>query len=139
MNLKIKTKRLFILSAIMLAFFMFFSPVLAVDDDSYGLNKTINSNPDLKSAFQVDEINESGGAENFIATKTGRVIGQVLSFLGVIFLILMIVGGIQWMTAAGNQERVAKAKQLITSAIIGLVIVFSAYAITAFIGTILIS
>ncbi|MCF7820682.1 MAG: pilin [Candidatus Pacebacteria bacterium] len=139
MKVKFLKQPLFVLSALLVAVFIFSSPVLATTSNNYGLDDTVNSNPDLKSAFQVDEINEAGGAENFIATKTGRVIGQVLSFLGVIFLILMIVGGIQWMTAGGNQEKVAKAKQLITSAIIGLVIVFSAYAVTAFIGTILIS
>jgi hypothetical protein len=42
-----------------------------------------------------------------------------------------------WMTAGGNTEQVGKAKNLITSAIIGLVIVFASYALTSFIGDIL--
>jgi len=121
---------LFILATI------FVAPVLASSD--YGLNDTVKVG-NLKDAFQVEEIESSGGAENFIATKTGRIIGQVLSFLGVIFLILMIAGGISWMTAGGNQEKVGKAKKIIISAIIGLVIVFSAYAVTAFVGTMLTS
>ena len=36
------------------------------------------------------------------------------------------------MTARGNQEQITKAKELMTSAIIGLVIVIAAYAITYF-------
>jgi len=51
----------------------------------------------------------------------------------------MITGGISWMMAGGNQEKVGKAKKIIISAIIGLVIVFSAYAVTAFVGTMLTS
>jgi hypothetical protein len=38
------------------------------------------------------------------------------------------------MTAQGNEEQVGKAKNLITAAVIGLIIVVSAYAITAYIG-----
>ena len=60
----------------------------------------------------------------------GSIIQVALSFLGVIFLILMIYGGFLWMTAKGNEEQVTKAKNLITAAIIGLIIVISAYAIS---------
>ena len=62
-----------------------------------------------------------------------RIIAIILSILGVIFLGLTIYGGIVWMTAQGNQEKVSKAKELITEAIIGLIIVIAAYAITYFV------
>lgn len=70
-----------------------------------------------------------------IPTTAGKVIGAGLSFIGVLFFILMLYGGIIWMTAQGNEQQVSKAKDLITAAIIGIIIVLSAYAITAFIGT----
>jgi len=73
-------------------------------------------------------------AELFITTELGRIIGVALSFVGVIFLILIIFGGFTWMMAGGNEDKVKKAKNLIGSAVIGLVIIFAAYAITAFIG-----
>ncbi len=38
------------------------------------------------------------------------------------------------MTAQGNEQQIEKAKNLIISAIIGIVVVMSAYAITAYIG-----
>ncbi len=72
---------------------------------------------------------ETDGAET-IDSKIGFVVQAILSFLGVIFLILMIYGGYLWMAARGNDEQVAKAKKLITAAVIGLVIVISAYAIS---------
>lgn len=62
-----------------------------------------------------------------------RIIEIILSILGVIFLGLTIYGGIVWMTAQGNEEKVSKAKELITEAIIGLIIVIAAYAITYFV------
>ncbi|MDI3496162.1 MAG: Type secretion system pilin [Patescibacteria group bacterium] len=72
--------------------------------------------------------------DNFLQTKAGQIIGTVLSFVGVLFLVLMIYAGILWMTAQGNETQVAKAKNLLMNGIIGLIIVFSAYAITSFIG-----
>ena len=61
------------------------------------------------------------------------VINTLLSFLGVIFLILMIYGGFLWMTARGNEEQVTKSKNLIIAAVIGLIIVLASYAISFFV------
>ncbi len=61
------------------------------------------------------------------------IIKTILSLLGVIFLCLMVYGGSMWMTASGKEERVNKAKDLIQAAIIGLIIVVSAYAISIFV------
>lgn len=60
----------------------------------------------------------------------GSVIKIILSFLGVFFLILMIYGGYIWMMARGNDQEVQKAKNIIINALIGLVVILSAYAIT---------
>lgn len=68
-----------------------------------------------------------------IETRISQLINIVLSVLGVLFLILIIYGGVIWMTAAGNEEKAKKAKELITEAVIGLIIVLAAYAITFFV------
>ena len=49
----------------------------------------------------------------------------------------MIYGGFVWMTARGNTQAVDTAKDLIYSAVIGLIIVLAAYAITTFVGSLL--
>jgi hypothetical protein len=67
------------------------------------------------------------------AALAASVISALLSLVGVIFFILFIYGGFIWMTAAGNDESVGKAKKIITSAIIGLAIVSLAYVISFFI------
>jgi len=107
-----------------------------------------DNTPSLKCAFQVsdsshddplDTVAGGGGYEIVNSAKTGTetiiatIITAALSFLGVIFLILMIYGGFMWMTASGNDEQVKKSVQLITAAIIGLIIVVSAYAISFFV------
>ncbi|MBI4811909.1 hypothetical protein HY798_00435, partial [Candidatus Falkowbacteria bacterium] len=44
-----------------------------------------------------------------IPTVSGQVIGAGLAFIGILFFILMIYGGILWMTAQGNEQQVTKA------------------------------
>jgi cytochrome bd-type quinol oxidase subunit 2 len=56
------------------------------------------------------------------------------AFFGILFFFLMLTAGIRWMTAQGNQDQVKKSQELIRSAVVGLVIVSAAYAITAYIG-----
>lgn len=68
-----------------------------------------------------------------IPTIVGNIVGTGLSLVGVTFFILTLYGGFLWMTAHGNDETVKKALKIITSAIIGLIIVMASYAITTFI------
>lgn len=65
-----------------------------------------------------------------IQGMAGSVIGFLLSFLGVVFLILVMYAGWLWMTAGGDDKKVGKAKTLVTQAVIGFVVILSAYAIT---------
>ncbi len=64
---------------------------------------------------------------------TAIIITSVLSIMGLLFLILAIYAGYSWMTARGNEEAVEKAKNTLTNAIIGIVIVLSAYAVSSFV------
>jgi hypothetical protein len=63
----------------------------------------------------------------------GRIIFGILTAMGVIFLILMVYAGFRWMTAGGNEETIKKAQALISRAVIGFIIVLSAYSITWFV------
>jgi cbb3-type cytochrome oxidase subunit 3 len=97
----------------------------------YGLDVT-TSIGNVGAALSVSDVGNSAGT--FLSQRTGQIIGAILSFIGVIFLVLIIYAGILWMTASGNDQQVDKAKKLIIAAIIGLIIILAAYAITAFIG-----
>jgi hypothetical protein len=72
-----------------------------------------------------------------LATVAGRVVNIFLSLLGIIFVCLVIYGGFLWMTAAGNEDQVEKAKKIISQSVIGLVIILSAWAIYTFIISVL--
>jgi len=95
-------------------------------DTLKGLDQSIEGVPAYKDPV-IDN--------NFIQNQVGEIISLVLSFVGVLFFILVIYAGILWMTSQGNDQQVTKAKDLLTSAIIGLIITLAAYAITSFIGT----
>jgi hypothetical protein len=78
------------------------------------------------------------GANTDVLPFFSKAISLGLSFLGVIFLLLLIYGGYLWMTDQGNEEQVAKAKKIIQTAIIGLIIVVSSYALSWFILNVLV-
>lgn len=59
----------------------------------------------------------------------GRILGVVLSFTGAIFLAIVMYGGVQWMTAGGNEEQVTDARKRVVQAVIGLGISVGAYVI----------
>lgn len=75
-----------------------------------------------------------GGTAPDIGTFIGsNIIVPALSLVGVIFLVLVIYGGFLWMTAGGTEAQVKKAKDIITAAVIGVVLIAAAYAITNFV------
>jgi hypothetical protein len=66
-----------------------------------------------------------------LATFIGNIAGAALTIAGALFLFLVVYGGILIMSAAGNQSQVDKGKKIITWAIIGALVIGSAYFITA--------
>jgi hypothetical protein len=62
-----------------------------------------------------------------------NVVNVLLGFLGILAIIIILWGGFRWLTSGGNEEKVGEAKKIITAGIIGLVIIFTAYAIAAFV------
>lgn len=52
--------------------------------------------------------------------------------MGVLLLVYLIFAGFLWMTSSGD-EGVKKAKSMIQNAIIGLIIIVSAFAISNFV------
>ncbi len=62
-----------------------------------------------------------------------NIIKVALSLIGIIMVILMLYGGFLWMTAGGNEEQIGKAKKVLINAVIGLIIILSAYSIVLFV------
>jgi len=64
-----------------------------------------------------------------LETALPAIFDIVIVASGIIFVILFLVGGIQYLFSAGNEEATGKAKKLLVDAIIGLIIVLAAWAI----------
>ncbi len=95
--------------------------------------------PDLRDAWVKSKIAatkagyETTGDVNNVNSLIAIIIRTALSLLGVIFLALLVYGGYLWMTDKGNEDQVKRARNLISAAVIGLIIVLSAYAISIFV------
>ena len=68
-----------------------------------------------------------------VRETAARIINVALSFLGIIAVVIVLLGGFKYMVSGGNEEKTAEAKNLIVSGIIGLAIILSAWAITSFV------
>lgn len=68
-----------------------------------------------------------------IRSTAARIINVALGFLGIIAVVIVLIGGFQYMISGGNETKTAEARQLIFAGIIGLAIILSAWAITSFV------
>lgn len=101
---------------------------------AYGLPAMALAQIDL-SNLGLNEFSQNtnlGTNVELIAT-IARIINILLGFLGVVAVILVLLGGFKWMTAAGNEDKISEAKKLMGAGVVGLVIILAAYAIAAFV------
>lgn len=68
-----------------------------------------------------------------VRQTAAQIINVALGFLGIIAVVIVLLGGFKYMIAGGNEEKTSEAKKLIVSGIIGLAIILSAWAITSFV------
>lgn len=68
------------------------------------------------------------------AVMVAIIIQMVLGLVGIIFVILMVIGGYNFITAHGEEEKAQKGVKMIEGAAIGLGIILAAYSITYFVG-----
>lgn len=85
---------------------------------------------DLGIGYVDDELGLATADPRVAAVN---IIRLALTFLGIIAIIIIIYGGFLWMTSAGDPGRVEKAKKVLLSAVIGLIIILSAFLIVSFI------
>ncbi len=62
-----------------------------------------------------------------------KVIRVFLGFLGILAVSIIMYGGWLWMTSEGQPDKIDRAKKVLLNAVIGLIIVLSAFGITNFI------
>lgn len=68
-----------------------------------------------------------------LPTLIGAIISVLLGVLGIVFVILIIYAGINYMTASGDTDKVKKSKTMLIQAVIGIIIIVAAYSIAQFV------
>ncbi len=61
------------------------------------------------------------------------IINVILGFLSIVAVLIVLWGGFKWMTAGGNEDQIDEAKKIIIAGIVGLGVIFTAYAIALFV------
>lgn len=111
--------------------FSFFMVAPAALADTTGINNALTN------------LNTTANAGGVKSTQTdlpmiiGKVVGAILAFVGVVFFCLILWAGFGWMLAKGNEEEIKTAKETIFGAVLGLIVILGAYAITKVIAEII--
>lgn len=84
-------------------------PVLAADTEVIKLDNPLTINTDSPAEI------------------IGYIIQALLAVVGGVALVMMVYGGFQWLTAAGNEDKIKSGTQTMLWSAIGLVLVFSSY------------
>lgn len=125
-NTKLKRHLIaFIFIIVIGAIFLLPNLVFAQDADVWG-----GGTPGINEEVLREE---AGLASTDPRIVIARVIRAVLGFLGIIAVGLIIYGGWIYMTSEGNEEKIERAKNILKNAVIGLIIILSAFGIVSFI------
>jgi hypothetical protein len=84
-------------------------------------------------AFSKDStsgLNATSNLELFMS----NVIGAMTLIAGIFFIFYFVMGGLNWVTAGGEQGKVTKARDQMVQAVIGLVVIVMAYGLIGLVG-----
>lgn len=88
-------------------------------------------NPVLPSAIGSGNYNQGGNAlGKLISSLVGAlfIAGFLLAF------VMILMGGVKWITAGGDKTKLETARDEITNSIIGIIVVGAAYALTSLVA-----
>lgn len=77
----------------------------------------------------IPVVSEATGGEGSIRRLVLRIINFFLGFLGILAVIMVIYGGVTYVTAAGAEDAVGNAKKIILYSLVGIVIILLSFAI----------
>ena len=102
---------------------VFVMPVFANSDGEQATKDALKS---------VENFSETVGimkAKSNPRELIGKGISIVIGVVGSLALVIVVYGGIMWMTAGGNDSKVSKAQKTIMWGVLGLVVVLLSYVI----------
>jgi hypothetical protein len=109
----------FVILSVACASLIAFTPVVHAASVNVGLSDSNVSSLGLSNTSPV--------------TTATNLINLAMTFLGLIAVVIVLIGGFKWMTAGGNEEKTKGARDLIAAGIVGIVIILSAWGIATFV------
>ena len=85
--------------------------------------------------YSVGDIDPNRPETNPFLHGMFTIINALLTFIAVIFFLILIYAGYLWMMARGREEQIEKAKKMTREVVIGLIIILLARLLTEFILT----
>jgi amino acid transporter len=105
-------------------------PVSVSAQPAQGFN---NSNPLPSGGFFTQLLGCSANTSSPALCLLRSALSFLLAVAFIIAVIFLVIGGYRYVTSQGNEDSIEKAKGTITSAIIGIVLIVTAYFILNFI------
>lgn len=141
---KIIMKYIFVklISGFLMSLFLLFPVVIfAQTTPAGGTTSGANSALGINSAIAgLEETAEAGKLiegknknQKGLLDVVSGAIKILLGFVGVIFMVLIVYGGLIWMTAGGDDQKVKQSIDIMKNATLGLVAILAAYALTIFV------
>jgi len=75
-------------------------------------------------------------SEEFLSRLLSVVLGLAFIIGSLAFFFIFIIGGIEWITSGGDKVKVDDARRKLTNALVGLILLFSIFAIANLIDTV---
>lgn len=100
-------------------------------DNPFNVAKNLTNNVGTSAGVQNQNVD--------LPTMVGRIVNIALGFVGILLLAYILFAGFTWMTAGGDTKKVDAAQTMIKNAVIGLLIVVAAFAISNFVLTSLVN
>ncbi len=119
---KLTTKRIAALLLTIMTLSLFALPaVVSAGDDPFGIENAAfdGLNSDTRDVYVIID----------------NIIALIFGFLGILAVLIILWGGFTWMTSAGDETKVEKAKKMIIAGVVGLVIILLAWVIVRFVFT----
>lgn len=91
----------------------------------------------IQQQFHIPGVTKEIGGKFYVKNLGCYIIGiyrYFASIAGILATVMIMWGGVKYVVSFGNQQKVADAKEQITAALIGLLLVLSSYAILYFIN-----
>ena len=125
-----RTLRQFLtVSALMAAALMLFTAAPGVLAQTTTVGGGASSSDVLTEQDVPDVVRNLTGGEGSLRALALRIINFALMFLGLVAVVMVIYGGILYVTAAGKEDQAGVGKKVIMYAIVGIIIIMLSFAL----------